>query len=382
MPPHAQLLPNLLRFTRLLRVLGLPVTPADAGTLADALDATGLTSRRDVRAAARTVLVGRREHLEAFERAFDAFFRAPGEGPELDLGEILTRGRERKTVQAVETAPAGSRPDDERDELDEPLVQLQATWSDREILRRKDFAEMTPEEATEVLRLLREGVFEPTPRRTRRWVPARRGPALDLRATLRRNLRRGGEPVELARRRRKVERRPLVVLADVSGSMEPYARLLLQFLYTLTTSADRLEVFAFGTRLTRITRQLGQRNADRALKDAAAAVVDWGGGTRIGEALRHFNREWGRRVLGRGAVVLLISDGWDRGEPQLLGREMERLSLLCQRLIWLNPLLATPGFEPATRGLRAALPHVDDFLPVHNLESLEQLARRLREVGR
>lgn len=380
---RGHLLPNLVRFTRVLRTLGLPVTPDDAVTLADAYQDLGLGSRGDAKAAARAVLVSRKEHLPLFDQAFDLFFQSHDTSARMDLGRVLIRGQGvGKKIQAMVPAPAGSDPDDDAPEMQQPYVELTRTWSDRELLRRKDFAELTEEEAQEVLRLLREQVFTPPPRRTRRRVAAPDGDLPDPRRTLRRSLRWGGEPLELAFRRRKIKRRPLVVLADVSGSMERYARMLLQFLYALSSSTDRLEAFVFGTRLTRITRELEHRDIDRALKTATAAVVDWGGGTRIGESLRRFNFEWGRRVLGQGAVVLVISDGWDRGEPEVLDREMGRLARSCERLIWLNPLLATPGFEPLTRGLQAALPYVDDFLPVHNLESLEQLAAVLRGLGR
>lgn len=381
-PDRGHLLPNLVHFTRLLRTLGLPVTPDDAVSLADALDATGLGSRPDAKAAARAVLVGRKEHLAVFDQAFDLFFRdRPGPDERIDLGEVLLRGQDaRKKLQALLPAAEKDTAGEDAPELEEPLVELTRTWSDRELLRRKDFAELTEEEAAQVLRLLREQVFAPPPRRTRRRVPARDGPSIDPRRTLRRSLRWGGEPLQLSFRRRKIKRRPVVALADISGSMESYSRMLLQFLYALSSSTDRLETFVFGTRLTRITRELEHRDMDRALKAATAAVVDWAGGTRIGEVLRRFNYDWGRRVLGQGAVVLVISDGWDRGEPELLAREMARLARSCERLIWLNPLIATPGFEPLTRGLQAALPHVDDFLPVHNLESLEQLAELLRRL--
>jgi len=381
-PHRGHLLPNLVRFTRVLRTLGLPVTPDDAVTLADAYQDIGLGSRRDAKAAAQAVLVGRKEHLPLFDQAFDLFFRSHDMGDRMDLGRVLIRGQgARKKIQAMVPAPTGSDSND-AGELEQPYIELTHTWSDRELLRRKDFAELTEDEAKEVLRLLREQVFTPPPRRTRRRVAASDGELLDPRRTLRKSLRWGGEPLELAFRRRKVKRRPLVVLADVSGSMESYARMLLKFLYALSTSTDRLEAFVFGTRLTRVTKELEHRDIDRALKGATAAVADWGGGTRIGESLRRFNFEWGRRVLGQGAVVLVISDGWDRGDPEVLNREMARLARSCERLIWLNPLIATPGFEPLTRGLQAALPHVDDFLPVHNLQSLEQLAAVLRGLGR
>jgi len=198
---------------------------------------------------------------------------------------------------------------------------------------------------------------------------------------LRRNLRYGGEPLEMAWREPRTRQRPLVVICDISGSMERYSRILLQFIHTISNGLRDVESFVFGTRLTRITRQLLQRDIDDAIESVSKHVNDWSGGTRIGEAIKDFNFHWGRRVLGRGAVVLLISDGWDRGDPQLLSREMSRLQHSCYRLIWLNPLLGTPGYQPLTQGMQAALPHVDDFLPVHNLNSLEELGEKLSSIG-
>jgi uncharacterized protein with von Willebrand factor type A (vWA) domain len=187
--------------------------------------------------------------------------------------------------------------------------------------------------------------------------------------------------VELAWRETQTEPRPLVVICDISGSMERYSRILLQFVHTITAGYTHVESFVFGTRLTRITRQLRHRDIDEAVESVTRQVVDWSGGTRIGEAVREFNFRWGRRVLGRGPVVLLISDGWDRGDPEMLSREMDRLQRSCHRLIWLNPLLGSPGYEPLTLGMQAALPYVDDFLPVHNLVSLEQLGAKLASIG-
>lgn len=380
MTPTGHLLPNLVRFTRLVRGLGVPVTPGATARLTEALDAVGLQRRADAKAAVRTVLACRKEHVPLVDRAFDLFFRGGRIHDPIDLGEFLERVTERKKRPRALT-PAPSDAEAEED------VELDATWlhvtraaSDRELLGRKDFADLTEEEAEAIGRLLQEQPLVLPPRRTRRRIASKNGRFLDPRRTLRRSLAVGGEPIHLAFRRRKEKLRPLVVLLDVSGSMEPYARLLLQFAYTLTSATHRLEAFVFGTRLTRITRELAHRDVDRALKEAAARVVDWGGGTRIGESLRRFNVEWGRRVLRRGAVALLISDGWDRGEPELLAREMERLHGNVQRLLWLNPLLGREGYEPLTRGMQAALPHVDDFLPVHNLESLEQLGRILRKL--
>lgn len=378
--PDPQLLGNLVRFGRLLRRLGLGTTLAEVHTLVDAFDAVGVTSRRDFRTAARTVLVHRREHLGIFEYAFDLFWTADALKPraQVELGRILKRVERPK-----ETAVLERRAEDEAalPEVDATILEQRYTWSARELLRRKDFAELSDEEAEEVRRLMRRGTLHLAPRRTRRRVPASGGETLDLRSALRRSLRYGGEMIELAWRRRKTKRRPLVVLCDTSGSMELYSRLLLQFVYTLRSATDRLEAFVFGTRLTRITRQLKTRDVDRALADATAAIADWGGGTRIGESLKAFNYDWARRVLGRGAVVAVISDGWDRGDVALLEREVARLRRLADRLIWLNPLLGSEGYEPLTRGIRAVLPFVDDFLPVHNLESLEQLAHHLERIG-
>jgi uncharacterized protein with von Willebrand factor type A (vWA) domain len=253
------------------------------------------------------------------------------------------------------------------------------TYSDQEILRQKDFATLDDDELAAVKRMMLSMVWNLEPRRTRRTVRAPHGAQIDLRRTMRQNLRYGGEPLRLARRERQLKRRPVVVICDISGSMERYARVLLQFIYIVTSRLDRVESFVFSTRLTRITRQLRTRNVDRALDEAAAAINDWAGGTRIGEAIKTFNYEWGRRVLGQGAVVLIISDGWDRGDIDLLAREMDRLQRSCHRLIWLNPLLGAADYEPLVRGIQAALPHVDDFLPVHNLASLEQLAKVLAE---
>ena len=371
-----RLLDNLVLFGRLLRGAGLPVTPAQQADLARALTAVDLGRREEVRDAARAVLVGRRDHLELFERLFDRFWtRRAGEA--IDAGRVLARPPESSTnlLGLVPPGEGGGADDDPPEERPRP------TWSTREHLARRDFAELTPAELDQIHRAIAELDLDLAPRRTRRQAPARRGPGLDLRRTLRGSLRHGGEPLAIARRHRKVRPRPLVVLCDVSGSMELYTRVLLSFLYSAGRAVDRFEAFLFGTRLTRVTRLLAGRDVDRALARAAAAARDRGGGTRIGRTLHEFNRHWGRRVLGQGAVAAVISDGWDRGDPELLGREMARLHANTQRLIWLNPLLGSPGYEPLTRGLEAALPHVDDFLPVHNLASLEQLARALATLG-
>lgn len=380
--PTGYLLPNLLHFGRLLRALGIEVTAEGQGLAAQALERVDLGQREQVKGALSAVWVSRREQLPTFATAFDLFWRSGMQGAtaRVELGRLLARSRnvQKQVVSTIFSPPGASAAEPPSTEDSEPVFDRRQTASSREVLRSKDFAELTDDEELEVRRMLRQQFLEIKPRKTRRLVQARRGPRLHWRATLRRSLRTGGEVVDLAWRQRKEKPRPLVLLCDVSGSMESYSRLLLQFLYVAGRWGGRREAFAFGTRLTRLTLELDGRNMDRALESAAAAVVDWGGGTRIGEALKRFNFDWGRRVLGQGAVVMVISDGWDRGDPALLGREMARLRRGCRRLIWLNPLLGTPGYQPLTQGMRAALPFVDHFLPVHNLRSLEQLGELLK----
>lgn len=371
-------LPNLVIFGRLLRALGLDVLPAASALLARALAAVDLGSKSQVRHAARAVLASRREHLPLIDRAVELLFRdASRFHPPFEMGQALRRasGQSRQLLGVAESeAPAGS----EGEELPEVRA-VERAASERERLARKDFAALSEEEAAAVRQLIRELTFPLALRRTRRMAADRHG-APDLRRTLRKNLRFGGELIALARRRRRRKPRPLVVLADVSGSMEPYSRLLLEFVYALEKSGARREAFAFGTRLTWLTRALCQADPDLALKRAAAAIADWGGGTRIGEALGRFNRDWGKRVLARGAVVVVVSDGWDRGEVEVLEREVARLARSSSRLLWLTPLLGVPGYEPLTQGLRAILPLIDDFLPVHNLKSLEELGALLARL--
>jgi hypothetical protein len=376
---ESQLVRNVVQFGRLLRRLGLGTTTAEIRAVVDALEVVSITSRGDFKNAARALLVHRHEHLEVFDRAFDLFWSSSAleTGPRVDLGLALER-RLKRTPQLVALS-SDEQQGDAAGEL-ETVVERRYTYSAREVLRRKDFGALTAGEEEAIRRLMRDQPLRLAPRRTRRKVSARDGAFLDVRGLLRRSLGRGGEPVELAWRRRKEKRRPLVVLCDVSGSMEAYSRLFLELVYAMKTATDRLEAFLFGTRLTRITRQLRSRRVEQALRDATAAVADWGGGTRIGEALKTFNFEWARRVLGQGSVVAVISDGWDRGDVELLEREIARLSRHCDRLIWLNPLLGSPGYEPLTRGIKAILPRVDDFLPIHNLESLEQLGALLARL--
>lgn len=379
------LLRNILRFGRILHGLGIDVNPGRMIDLINALEHVGLRRRDDVYFTMRTVLVHRREHLALFDQAFDYFWRRHADGSvALDLNDLLA-GPVPKEPEPPAVVPAGVEREggDSAENPDDPereILELTTTYSARERLAAKDFGEMTADELAAVRRLISELVWELGRRRTRRLTPGP-GAVLDLRRSLRRNLHYGNEFVEIARRERKVKPRPVVIIADISGSMERYTRLLLHFVYSVAEGlSQRVEAFVFSTRLTRITRGLRHRSVDHALDDVAAQVPDWAGGTRMGAALKTFNHEWGRRVLRGGAVVLIISDGWDRGDPALLGRQMERLSKTCHRLVWLNPLLGSEQYEPLTRGIMAALPHVDDFLPVHNLASLDQLARHLQQL--
>jgi uncharacterized protein with von Willebrand factor type A (vWA) domain len=326
--------------------------------------------------------VHRREDIAPFDEAFEFFWRGRGRAlTSLDLRALGEKRRYRRPQfippplreQPVPPTPSQSSGESEQP----PVIEATLTYSQREMLRRKDFAELTPDELEEVRELMSEIVWRVRERRTRRRRPGR-GRLLDLRRTVRRNLRYGGEILKWAERQPKTRPRPLVIIADVSGSMERYTRLLLLFTYGLAKALEqKVEAFVFSTRLTRITRELQERNLDRALREVSRVVPDWSGGTRIGEALRAFNFEWGRRVLGRGALTLVISDGWDCGDIDLLGTEAARLQRNSRRLIWLNPLLGSPDYQPLTRGIQAALPHIDDFLPVHNLDSLQALARHL-----
>lgn len=377
---EGHLLRNMVLFARLLRVGDLDVTPVQMSDWMAALKHIELTDKREFRDASRAILVRRYRDLEWFESAFELFWQArdPEELSELEMGLMVQRQIDRRQRAAATAVGDGA-------ESPEPPQRI-AAWSDREALSKKDFAELDARETQAIKELMARMNWRLETRLTRRSKSARRGPRIDVRQTLRRSLARGGELAELRHRRPKEQRRPLVLLCDVSGSMEPYARLLLHFIYAISHSRSAalglasVESFAFGTHLTRLTRDLRHRDIDRALSEAAQRIDDWGGGTRTGESLKEFNYTWSRRVLGRGAVVMLISDGWDRGDIELLGREMERLRRSCHRLIWLNPLLGSPSYEPLTRGMQAALPHIDDFLPVHNLNSLEQLGELLASL--
>ncbi len=400
-PIRAELIQaNLLALGRRLRFAGLPVGTGQVLALVEAIAAVDAFRHEDVYHAAKASVVTRPEHIPVFDLEFSRFWRelmgakpvpldpfapenAPGEPPLPDASKKRTEQR-----------PAQSGTEEEKDifhisEGEEQTGEMEdfeaspddvMLFSSREMLRKKDFSQCSHEEIAEARRIIEAMSWRLGTRKTRRRVRAKRGAYVDPRATLRRSLGHGGVPVELRRQKRKIRTRPLVVICDISGSMDRYARLLLRFVHALGQGLESTEVFVFGTRLTRITRELRKRDIDTAITQVVDSVEDWSGGTRIGEALKTFNYKWARRVLRSGATVVIISDGWDRGDPQTLGQEMARLQRSCRRLIWLNPLLGAPGYQPLTQGMRAALPYIDEFMPIHNLQSLEALAELLGQV--
>jgi uncharacterized protein with von Willebrand factor type A (vWA) domain len=371
---------NLVAFSRLLRRVGFDVPVGRVLDLTEALTHVDLNSRDEVFHTCRALLVQQHEQLAAFAEVFDAFWRDHS-NPFATSG---TRVRDARTTAALASAAAGLLPpeegsgqDDGRDDAVEGVVQ---TWSDVGGLAHKDFAEFTDEEIARARLALEQLDWIPGERRTRRWIHGR-GPRIDLRQALMRSLRTGGEVITLPSRRRRSKPRPLVLLCDVSGSMERYSRMLLHFAHGLAHRSGQLEVFLFSTGLTRVTRQLRLRRLRDAVDAVADVVPDWSGGTRIGPALRQFHQRWARRVLHQAPVVLLISDGWDRGDPHVLRGQMARLQRSCHRLIWLNPLIGTLDYAPLTRGLQAALPFVDDFLAARTLADLAELAVHLGAIA-
>jgi len=392
---------NLVAFGRRLRAAGVPVGPGQVIGMVEAAAAVDVRNRDDLFAACRAAAVTRPEQRPVFEAEFARFwrellgaepvaleaFQASTAPTEMPLPEVSRKRKqttpangaaeEERSVLAVSEAEAEQTGD--LDELEVPPEDV-LLFSAREVLRKKDFSLCSTEEIAEARRIIEAMDWRLGRRRTRRRVKARRGETIDPRRTLRGSLRHGGVPMDLKRQRRKERTRPLVLICDISGSMDRYARLLLRFVHALGQGLEATEVFVFGTRLTRITRELRRRDVDAAITDVVNSVEDWSGGTRIGEAIKTFNFKWSRRVLRSGATVVIISDGWDRGDPALLAREMARLQRSCRRLIWLNPLLGAAGYQPLTQGMRAALPYVDEFLPVHNLQSLEALAELLGRV--
>jgi hypothetical protein len=364
---------NVARFARVLRRAGLDVEPGQTSTFLRALALLGFDRRGDVRSAGRAIFVRRREDGPIYDAAFDLFWRRHGGGG--DLGGRLPRITQRERGASGETQRDGDPASDETVTTIRP-----GSATSREVLRTADFASLTAEETRDAQAML-EALRPRLPiRRSRRNRVGRGGHRPAARSMLRHALAAGGEALRWRWLRRTTRPRPIVLVCDISGSMERYSRFMLRFAHTLQRSGAPVEVFVFGTRLTRITRQLRVRSPDAALRRVADRVLDWSGGTRIGESLRELNRRWVRRTVRSGAIVLLMSDGWERGDPAVLAREMATLRRSCHRLIWIDPLAAREGFEPATAGLQAALPHVDEFVPAASVASLAALAERLGKL--
>ncbi|MGB0387832.1 MAG: vWA domain-containing protein [Ardenticatenaceae bacterium] len=362
------LLEHVLRFGRLLRLMGVKVNLSQTLELVGAFDVVSITSKKDFYFAARSLLITRHEDYMLFDQAFALYWREP-EPFEVGGKSKSQRPQKAARLPGLKVGMVGQAEEDEEKE------EINPSYSAFEVLRRKDFSQMTWEEIQTAKAAIGTMTWPVSERPTRRMRRAFSGKQVDLRRVVRDNLRYGGEPLRLRWRERKSKPRPLVLLCDISGSMERYTRMLLHFLHAFSHKMGNVETFVFGTRLTRITHHLRYRDVDEALDEVGEIVQDWAGGTKIGHSIKKFNYLWARRVLGQGAVVLLISDGWDRGETETLSYEMARLQRATYRLIWLNPLLGSEGYQPIQRGMSAALPFVDDFLPVHNLHSLEQLAQ-------
>jgi uncharacterized protein with von Willebrand factor type A (vWA) domain len=380
-PASGHLATRLVLFGRELRSRGLGVTSPQISLLVEAITCVGVGDRHRVRDAVRAVLCKSVDEIAVVDDAFDQFWRQPA-------------GRERDEARTTPIPPPGRLPPAEvaiarrlgRDfDAAEPSSDRSRTWSAAETLRRKRFDRLTDEEAAALTRLMARARPPVADRLTRRYAPAPRGRQLDWLRTIRAAVRHDGELVERRWRRRERTPRPLVLLVDISGSMERYSRMMLTLLHALGRQSSRrrlLEVFVFGTRLTRLTHALAARRVDEALAKAADAVVDWAGGTRIGASLHAFNREWSRHVLARGARLAIVSDGWDQGDPDLVSRELGRLRRAARRIYWLNPLMDLPGYEARTAGLVAAAPHVDAMLPADSLHRLEQALTQIDRAGR
>ena len=383
---------NIMHFGRCLRATGMPVGPGKVLEALRAVEAVGIGGREDFYWTLHAVFVNRRDQRELFDQAFHIFWRKPDlleKMMQLLLPVIEIEGEEeqkdvsRRLSDALGPQQRPGQGEAPEDAEEPPSIELDATltFSEREILQSKDFEDMSADEIERAKRLIRNMRLPIMAVPTRRFSPHAHGPKVDMRRTLRQSLRGGGATIDLARKVRKKRHPPLVILADISGSMDRYSRMLVHFMHAITNDRDRVFSFVFGTRLTNITRQLRSRDVDIALGKVGDLVEDWSGGTRIGHCLDDFNRNWSRRVLGQGALVLLITDGLDRDAGDGLDAAMERLQKSCRRLIWLNPLMRFDGYAPTAMGAKAIVKHVDDFRTVHNLASLEDLGAVLAGNG-
>tara|TARA_R110002110_G_scaffold176345_2_gene380428 strand:+ start:1394 stop:2668 length:1275 start_codon:yes stop_codon:yes gene_type:complete len=387
-----KLAPNIMHFGRVLRAAGLPIGPGKIIDATQAVIAVGIQSRSDFYWALHAVFVNRRDQHELFDQAFHIFWKDPKllermMGillPSVDGGE--EPAPEEQPLRRLQEALAQQQENDadsEEEQEQEEEIELDAamTVSERELLQTMDFEEMSADEIEAAKRAISQMRLPITEIPTRRYQASMRQARVDMRATLRAALRSGGDSIPLKHRKRRTRPPPLVILCDISGSMSRYTRMFLHFMHAVTNDRDRVHTFLFGTRLTNVTRYLRNKDIDLAIEQVTDAVEDWSGGTRIGESLSDFNRFWSRRVLGQGAIVILISDGLDRDAGRGLHMEIERLHKSCRRLIWLNPLLRFDGFQPKSQGIQAILPSVDEFRPVHNLSSLEELISALNRPG-
>jgi uncharacterized protein len=378
--PTGRTADNIVGFARALRAAGIPVGP---GAVIDALNAIELIeigNRADVFTTLEAIFVKRHEHAVIFAQAFDLFFRAADEWKQM-LDSVPLPDQPKKKPQAGSRRVQEAFSQTQMTETPQAQAEeVRLSVSDKEILQKKDFAQMTAAEIAEVTRAIANMRLPQAELRTRRYRPDARGLKLDMRRTLRGSLRTGGDIIDIRKLGRIEKPAPIVALLDISGSMSEYTRLFLHFLHAITDARKRVSVFLFGTRLTNVTRSLRARDPDEALARCSSAVEDWAGGTRIATSLHTFNKLWGRRVLGQGAIVLLISDGLEREADARLAFEMDRLHRSCRRLIWLNPLLRYGGFEPKAQGIKMMLPHVDEFRPVHNLKSIEGLIEALSSM--
>jgi uncharacterized protein len=378
--PQGRLAENILYFARALRAAGIPVGP---GAVLDALEALSVAhvgGRDDFYWTLHAVFVKRHEHMPLFDQAFQIFFRKRGyiEKMIASLLPEVTAGLPKAPppgAQRIQDALFSGL--DRKQENSDVEFDARLTVSDREVLQKKDFAQMTAAEIAAAKDAIARLTLPLDEVRTRRFAQSRRGHLIDIRRTLRASMKAGGAVIDLKYLGPRVKEPPIVALLDISGSMSEYTRLFLHFLHAVTDARKRVTTFLFGTRLTNVTRAIRQRDPDEALAACSANVADWSGGTRIASSLRAFNKNWARRVLGQGAVVLLITDGLERDADDTLAFEMERLHLSCRKLIWLNPLLRFAGFEARARGVQTMLPYVDELRPIHNLDSMKELVRSL-----
>jgi uncharacterized protein len=386
LPPAGRLAENIVYFARALRAAGIPVGPGAVLDALAAVQAAGVGERSDFYWTLHAVFVKRHEHSVLFDQAFRIFFRKRGYLEHMMAMMLPQAQGSPQKPQAgsarVQEALFESLKDRLREEEREIEIDQRLTVSDREVLRRKDFAQMSAAEIARAKDAISRMVLSLNEVRTRRLVPDRHGHVVDMRRTLRASLKAGGALIDLRYRGPSTRLPPLVALLDISGSMGEYTRLFLHFLHAVTDARKRVHSFLFGTRLTNVTRALKAKDPDEALAACSASVADWSGGTRIATSLHAFNRQWARRVLTQGAIVLLITDGLERDPDDRLAFEIDRLHRSCRRLVWLNPLLRFEGFEAKARGVQTMLPHVDEFRPVHNLESMEDLCRALSGHGK